>query len=159
MLNIYIPRVYKNINERRILSVFFELNFGFIEKIKIIPHDNKFNSVYVYFKYWHDDENSQTVYSTLDAGESVKIMYDSPWFWIVKACKYTPPYIDFSYKEIVKRTPPSYPPPRRVRNKSDSETIEKLQIIKNILKSMDPMIVGAIGARVNTLERQGSKSV
>ena len=145
MLNVYIPRVFKNISKRRILAIFFQLNLGYIQDVIIVPHNDTFNSVYVYFSSWNDDENTQTVYSELESRREVKIMYDVPWYWKIRGCNYTLPYVDLSYQSSL------------VRNDEKQTELDKLDYIKFILESIDPMLAEAL-SDIDTVKQTRSKS-
>lgn len=85
-----IPRVFINIDEKRIRHVFDELNMGIIDRIDIIckttAKGEKFNRVYVHFKQWFiNNTNSDTARERLLNGKDIKIIYDDPWFWKVSA--------------------------------------------------------------------------
>jgi hypothetical protein len=85
-----IPRVFTNIDEKRIRRVFDELNMGIIESIDIIckttVKGEKFNRVYVHFKKWFTNNvNADTARERLLNGKDIKIIYDDPWFWKVSA--------------------------------------------------------------------------
>lgn len=85
-----IPRVFINIDEKRIRGVFDELNMGIIERIDIICKTTikgeKFNRVYVHFKRWFtNNSNANTARERLLNGKDIKIIYDEPWFWKVSA--------------------------------------------------------------------------
>ena len=108
-----IPRVFNNIDEKRIRRVFDELQLGKIQRIDVI-HQHKienreqFKRVFVHFEKWNWNEDAQAVRRKLISGKEIKIVYDNPWFWKVSANR-TPsndrrnetshqssrPYIDF----------------------------------------------------------------
>ena len=84
-----IPRVFANINEKRIRCIFNDLNMGEILRIDIVSKTtekgDKFNRVFVHFKQWFNNENSDTARERLLNGKEIKIIYDDPWFWKVSA--------------------------------------------------------------------------
>lgn len=86
-----IPRVFTNINEKRIRRIFDELNMGDILRIDVISKTTnkgeKFNRVFIHFKHWFSNENSDTARERLLNGKEIKIIYDDPWFWKVSAYK------------------------------------------------------------------------
>jgi len=88
-----IPRVFSNIDERRIRHIFDELNMGIIERVDIVnkttEKGEKFNRVFVHFKRWFSNSNADTARERLLNGKEIKIIYDEPWFWKVSA--YRPP--------------------------------------------------------------------
>jgi hypothetical protein len=88
-----IPRVFSNIDEKRIRHIFDELNLGIIERVDIVSKTTekgeKFNRVFVHFKRWFSNSNADTARERLLNGKEIKIIYDEPWFWKVSA--YRPP--------------------------------------------------------------------
>ena len=50
-VSICIPRVFNNINEQRIKQIFIKKNFGFIERVDLIPVRNKeYNRAFIHFR-------------------------------------------------------------------------------------------------------------
>ena len=84
-----IPRVFPNIDEKRIRRIFDELSMGEIDRIDIIgkttEKGEKFNRVFVHFKKWHSNPNADTARERLINGKEIKIIYDEPWFWKISA--------------------------------------------------------------------------
>jgi hypothetical protein len=84
-----IPRVFSNIDEKRIRRVFDELNMGEILRVDVISKTtdkgDKFNRVFVHFKRWFANSNSDMARERLLNGKEIKIIYDDPWFWKVSA--------------------------------------------------------------------------
>jgi hypothetical protein len=88
--SICIPRVFSNIDEKRIRRVIGELNLGDIDRVDIIsskPLDKgeKFNRVFIHFARWNKNENANISRERLINGKEIKIIYDDPWFWKVSA--------------------------------------------------------------------------
>lgn len=85
--SICIPRVFKNIGEKRIRAIFKNLRFGSIERIDMVLKTNskgdEFWRVFIHFNKWYDNENATHVRTNLDAGNKVKIVYDEPWYWLI----------------------------------------------------------------------------
>ena len=84
-----VPRVFSNIGEKRIRSVFYALKLGHIGRIdivsKISERGEKFNRVFIHFERWFDTANSQRALELLREGKDIKVIYDEPWFWKVSA--------------------------------------------------------------------------
>ena len=84
-----IPRVFPNIDERRIRSVFDDLNMGEIERVDIIKRTTekgeKFNRVFIHWKNWNSSDNANQSRERLLNGKEIKIVYDDPWFWKISA--------------------------------------------------------------------------
>lgn len=83
--SICIPRVFNNITETRIRDVFTEL-FGndAVDRIDMVARASndgtKYWRVFIHFNAY-PGEVGATVRERLDAGETVKIVYDDPWYW------------------------------------------------------------------------------
>ncbi len=112
-----IPRVYPNIDERRIRKTFDDLNLGIIERVDIVrkttEKGEKCNRVFIHFSRWFNSRNADTARERLLNGQDIKVIYDDPWFWKVAA-----------YKEAVepRREERSYdrrPEPRREERSYD----------------------------------------
>ena len=86
-LSLCIPRVFSNIDEKRIRSIFTELNIGIIDRVdlvsKMTEKGEKYNRVFIHFSKWFANENAKTAHSRLQEGKEIKIIYDDPWFWKV----------------------------------------------------------------------------
>ena len=84
-----IPRVFPNIDEKRVRRIFDELNMGQIERVDIVSKTTekgeKFNRVFVHFRRWFSNANADTARERLLNGKEIKIIYDEPWFWKVSA--------------------------------------------------------------------------
>jgi len=89
-----IPRVFMNIDEKRIRRIFDELNMGDILRIDVVSKTTekgeKFNRVFIHFKQWFSNKNSDTARERLLNGKEIKIIYDDPWFWKVSAYREAP---------------------------------------------------------------------
>jgi len=77
-VSLCIPRVFANISWYRIKQVFISLNWGFVERVDVIPSGGT-KRAFVHFA-----PGKFTATKVLDAlceGKPVKIVYDEPWFW------------------------------------------------------------------------------
>ena len=105
--SICIPRVFPNIDWKRVKNVFEELGMGEVERVDMINKVNdkgqKFKRVFVHFKKWNDDPTTRQVKSKLLSGDSVKVVYDDPWFWKVFLSHVPKP--TFEKKKITPRKP------------------------------------------------------
>lgn len=124
--SICIPRVFKNITEKRIRAIMYSLKFGFVERVDMVTKKNEkgeeFSRVFVHFSSWNEHSKSaMQVKAKLDADLQVKIVYDSPWYWMISKSKTQrpeqrrtrpAPFIDFDHA-AVEPTSPSVPPPQQ----------------------------------------------
>jgi len=84
-----IPRVFPNIDERRIRGIFDTLNMGEIARVDIIRRKTdkgeNFNRVFIHWRRWNDNANANQARERLLNGKEIKIIYDDPWFWKISA--------------------------------------------------------------------------
>ncbi len=102
-----IPRVYPNIDERRIRKTFDDLNLGIIERVDIVrkttEKGEKCNRVFIHFSRWFNSRNADTARERLLNGQDIKVIYDDPWFWKVAAYKEAPRVEEDRRREPVRR--------------------------------------------------------
>ena len=85
--SICIPHVFNNIREPRIRAIFRELGYPDIEAIDFVQIQKTgpaANKVFVHFcatTYNSRDEIVDQTINMILRGETVKIIYDDPWFW------------------------------------------------------------------------------
>jgi hypothetical protein len=81
--------VFSNWTESRIRRIFDDLGMGEIQRIDVVSKTTekgeKFNRVFVHFKRWFSNQNSDMARERLLNGKEIKIVYDDPWFWKVSA--------------------------------------------------------------------------
>ncbi|MCJ7801690.1 MAG: hypothetical protein MUP82_04965 [Candidatus Marinimicrobia bacterium] len=89
-----IPRVFSNIDEKRIRRVLAELNLGDIKQVDIVGSkgQEKFNRVFIHFNKWNSNANADIARERLLNGKDIKIIYDDPWFWKVSAYREQTPH-------------------------------------------------------------------
>lgn len=108
--SICVPRVFKNISEKRVRAIMYSLRFGFVERVDMVAKKNdkgeEFQRVFVHFSSWNDTNEATRVKEKLDSGEKVKVVYDNPWFWMISKSRAPAtnvngnrprPYIDFNH--------------------------------------------------------------
>ena len=93
-MTLCIPRVFSNIGEKRIRSVFYALKLGHIGRIDIVnkmtEKGEKFNRVFIHFERWFDTANAVSAINILREGKDIKVIYDDPWFWKVSTYRKPP---------------------------------------------------------------------
>ena len=132
-----IPRVFKNITEKRVRAIFYSLKLGFVERVDMVaktsPKGEEFWRVFIHFSNWNE-RNSTAVQmrEKLDAGEKIKIVYDDPWFWLIskssaprpeqyeRQSKRPAPFIDFGHTAPAPAQSPGYTPTDRGTPRSPS---------------------------------------
>jgi hypothetical protein len=85
MMSLYIPHVFANIGEKKMMEVFEVNGIGKVNHIDLVTKIGKdrkvYNSAYVHFDYWYDNIASRNIQEKLYAGKEAKIVYDDPWYW------------------------------------------------------------------------------
>ena len=97
-VSLCIPRVFNNINHRRIKSWFIQnlRGWGFVERVDVVPVYK--NGVQVHKRaYVHyavgkfnmkaDDGNGGNIIDALVAGNQIQVIYDEPWYWKLSLSK------------------------------------------------------------------------
>ena len=119
--SICIPRVFKNISEKRIRAIMYSLKFGFVERVDMVAKKNQkgeeFSRVFVHFSSWNErSDPAMQVRAKLDSGDQVKIVYDTPWYWMISKSKTErpeqrrtrpAPFIDFEHTAETKSPSPN----------------------------------------------------
>ena len=90
-VSLCISRVFSNIGWRRIKRHMIEAQLGFIERVDVIPvygKDGKirFKRAFVHFREnsWNNrDPEAREALSRLRNGESIRLVYEDPWWWSV----------------------------------------------------------------------------
>jgi len=77
-VSICIPRVFANISWHRIKQSFIALNWGFVERVDVIPSGGT-KRAFVHFR--PGKFTNSKVLEALCEGKPVTIVYDEPWFW------------------------------------------------------------------------------
>lgn len=89
--SICIPRIFdSSITKNQIYRVFNKYNWGPISRIDIVNKNNN-TRVFIHFKYWFNNQKNSDIKEKLLCGESINIMYDTPWFWKCSASKIPKP--------------------------------------------------------------------
>ena len=54
-----------------------------VKRIDVISNtiNGQFNKVFIHFEYWYDNTNAISVQNKLLQGITIKVVYDSYWFW------------------------------------------------------------------------------
>jgi hypothetical protein len=109
----FIPRVFSNIKESRIVNTFDALQIGSVEHVDLVPKTNakgeSYNMAFVHFAMIYNTPAAENFRRELEGPEKkTKVAYDEPWFWNV---------LPFEQKEtekkkmVVERSVPTTPPP------------------------------------------------
>ena len=127
-VSVCISRVFKNINWRRIRRHMIEADLGFVERVDVVPifreDDNgervlAFKRAFVHFRKdsWNmESDQAREALEKLRKGESIKIVYEEPWWWNVS----------------ISMSPRPETPPRGRKKDEDVATRSKSKTKKNI---------------------------
>lgn len=95
-----IPRVFSNITEKRIRTIFKKLRFPNINKVRLLTctginkrtgEPDDYNRAFIHFDSLSCPETLFSVRMKLRAilaGETIKIMYEEPWYWKASISKF-----------------------------------------------------------------------
>lgn len=89
-VSLCIARVFPNIGWRRIKRHMIEAQLGFVERVDVIPvykdGELKYKRAFVHFRTnsWNNrDPEAREALERLRNGESIKLVYEDPWWWQV----------------------------------------------------------------------------
>ena len=89
-VSLCIARVFPNIGWRRIKRHMIEAQLGFVERVDVIPvyRDGKiaYKRAFVHFRTnsWNNrDPDARRALQRLRDGETVRLVYEDPWWWSV----------------------------------------------------------------------------
>ena len=88
-VSLCIARVFPNITEKRVKRVFIGLNWGFIERVDMVPLGD-YQRVFVHFapgRWNFHNRQAREVLAALKENEEIKVYYEAdsskPWYWKV----------------------------------------------------------------------------
>ena len=84
--SICIPRTLNNVNWRTVKDTFEQLcGKGTVERVDIVKKrddPSPFCRIFVHMRYWPtDNPDVCAIRQRLIDGETIKVVYDNPWFW------------------------------------------------------------------------------
>ena len=91
-VSLCIPRVFNNINHRRIKEWFIKnvRHWGFVDRVDVVPVFKQGKQLhkraYVHyapgrFNMRADDGQGNNILDSFIAGDTIQVVYDDPWFW------------------------------------------------------------------------------
>ena len=91
ILTLCIPHVKYTITKKEIMNTLCKLDLGKIDRIDMIDkktvQGDSYKKVFLHFKYWNDNEDTNEIKERLSQGKDIKVVYDFPWFWKISANK------------------------------------------------------------------------
>ena len=94
-ISICIPRIFKHISSDFIADIFQnKLKLGMVKRIDVISNtiNGQFNKAFIHFESWYDNTNAISVQNKLLHDITIKVVYDSYWFWKCVLNKSGPTY-------------------------------------------------------------------
>lgn len=87
-ISLFIPRVFANITEQRIVKVFDDNSIGKVSRVdfvsKLDTEYKPYHSVYIHFETWYSNQTALNFYNrVVDPNIQARIVYNDPWYWIV----------------------------------------------------------------------------
>lgn len=86
--SIYIPRIFTNISNSKIVSTFEHLQLGKVQYMDIVYRTGNDGSTYkmafIHFSYWSNNSSAIELRERIeDPYIEAKLVYDDPWYWII----------------------------------------------------------------------------
>ena len=94
--SICIPRTLNNVTRQQVKEVFETvIGRGTIDRVDIVvsrQNDSQpFCRIFVHFRYWPNTPEIMAIRKRLIDGDTVKVVYDNPWFWKCSASRVDKP--------------------------------------------------------------------
>jgi hypothetical protein len=88
LYSVFIPRVFSNITEKRIINTFHNLDIGDVHHVDLVKRTNingkSYNMAFVHFNGFYDTKSAESFKTDIEnKDKKAKIVYDDPWFWLV----------------------------------------------------------------------------
>ncbi|MBT6438989.1 MAG: hypothetical protein HOK72_04730 [Flavobacteriales bacterium] len=146
-VSLCIARVFPNIGWRRIKRHMIEAKLGFVERIDVIPVQDKdgvvkFKRAFVHFRKnsWNNrDPDAREALKRLRNHETIKLVYEDPWWWNVNIS--TAPKPDEAPKPPERKTrivepeekvpDESYRPVSPTYSPDEEDTVEAGEVLEN----------------------------
>jgi hypothetical protein len=86
-LSLYIPHVFENITEKKMIDVFEDQGLGKVKNIDFIEKMDKNGKIYktafVHFDCWYDSIITRNFQERIkNPDKEARIVYNDPWFWV-----------------------------------------------------------------------------
>ena len=87
-LSLYIPHVFTNISKERIAEIFSRLQLGKVSNIdfvlKMSYTGEEYHAAYIHFEHWFNNASAFSFQQSVrNSSEGAKLVYDTPWYWVV----------------------------------------------------------------------------
>jgi hypothetical protein len=89
--SVFIPRVFSNIKDTRIVDIFHQNGIGKVGSVDLVSRKNQkgdstqyYNMAFVHFETFYNTPASESFRQDLaNPNTSTKLVYEDPWFWLV----------------------------------------------------------------------------
>jgi hypothetical protein len=110
--SVFIPRVFSNIKDTRIVEIFHQHDIGQVRSVDLVSRKNQkgdttqyYNMAFVHFETMYETPASESFRQDVaNPDTTAKLVYEDPWFWLV---------LPFEQKD---RTPTSHGPGQVMEN-------------------------------------------
>jgi len=87
IMSLYIPHVFANIDEKRIMNIFDTLSLCKVKKVDFVSKNGQkgiYNSVYLHIDNWYNNIVADNFQRNIrNPIKEARIVYDDPWYWVV----------------------------------------------------------------------------
>lgn len=86
--SVYIPRIFTNIPNSKIISTFKNLDLGKVKKMDIVyrtgTDGTTYKMAFIHFSTWYSNSAAINLRNRIeDPTIEAKLVYDDPWYWLV----------------------------------------------------------------------------
>ena len=89
--SVFIPRVFSNIRDTRIIEIFHQHGIGKVSSVDLVSRKNQkgdstqyYNMAFVHFETLYDTPESESFRQDVaNPDTTAKMVYEAPWFWLV----------------------------------------------------------------------------
>jgi hypothetical protein len=111
--SVFVPRMFSNIREDRIVMVFNNLKIGNVNKVDLVSRTNKkgesYNMAFIHFNELYNTESANIFkHDVENPNKQAIVVYEDPWFWVVLPFKQKEPITHLLNPIANVFIPPSY---------------------------------------------------
>ena len=89
--SVFIPRVFSNIKDTRIVEIFHQHNIGKVRSVDLVSRKKQkgdstqyYNMAFVHFETLYNTPESESFRQNVaNSDTTAKLVYEDPWFWLV----------------------------------------------------------------------------
>ena len=89
--SVFIPRVFSNIKDTRIVEIFHQHNIGKVRSVDLVSRKKQkgdstqyYNMAFVHFETLYNTPESESFRQNVaNSNTTAKLVYEDPWFWLV----------------------------------------------------------------------------